>query len=60
MERDALDIRFGHDLGQVQDENGVDLLQLRANLELTVEQRLLGLENYLRFVEALHPFSDRR
>jgi hypothetical protein len=39
-------VRFGHDLAQVQDENGVDLLLLKRQLELTVEERLLRLEQH--------------
>jgi hypothetical protein len=44
------DVRFGHDLTLVQDENGVDLTLLRANLALTVEQRLLALQDLNLFV----------
>jgi len=33
------------DFASIQDENGVDLLHLRANLQLTPEQRLLRLES---------------
>lgn len=33
----------------IQDENGVDLLQIRANLKLTPEERLLRLERAQRF-----------
>jgi hypothetical protein len=44
------DVRFGHDLAQVQDENGVDLLLLKRQLELTVEERLLRLEQHQQFV----------
>jgi len=47
------DLRFGHDLSQIQDENGVDLALLRANLALTVEERLLALEQMIRFAESV-------
>jgi hypothetical protein len=47
------DLRFGHDLSQIQDENGVDLALLRANLALTVEQRLLALEEMIRFAKSV-------
>lgn len=41
------DVRFGHDLSQVQDESGVDLLQLKKQLELSVEERFVNLEKQL-------------
>lgn len=46
-------MRFGHDLSQVQDESGVDLLQLKKQLELSVEERFTNLENQLKFVSEL-------
>lgn len=45
------DVRFGHDLSRVQDENGVDLLLLEQNLALSVEERLLVLEDFIRFAD---------
>lgn len=45
------DIRYGHDLNEVQDENGVDLSLLRANLVLTVEERLLALQDFVEFAD---------
>ena len=48
---DPFDIRFGHDLSQLQDQNGVDLSLLRANAQLSVEARLLALEAMLRFAD---------
>jgi len=56
------DVRFGHDLQRVQDENGVDVSLLEANLKLTVEERLLALEASIRFAESVtrvdHPASS--
>jgi hypothetical protein len=52
------DIRFGHDLNAVQDESGVDVSLLKANLSLTVEQRLLALEDYIRFAESVRRIRD--
>lgn len=48
------DIRFGHDLRHVQDENGVDLLLIKQNLKLSVEERLLALEDFVRFADEVH------
>ncbi len=48
------DVRYGHDLRKVQDENGVDLLLLQQNLTLSVEERLLALEDFLRFADEVH------
>ena len=53
MKPEPKDLRFGHDLSQIQDENGVDLALLRANLALTVEERLLALEEMIRFAESV-------
>lgn len=53
MSRAEKDVRFGHDLNQVQDESGVDLLQLRKQLELSVEERFTNLENQLKFMSEL-------
>ncbi|MBX3251767.1 MAG: hypothetical protein KF901_31605 [Myxococcales bacterium] len=52
---DDRDIRFGHDLDEVQNEHGVDLSLLRANLALTVEERLRALEECIRFAESVRP-----
>jgi len=49
------DIRFGHDLEQLQDEAGVDLSLLAQNLELSVEERLLALQDFVNFVDAVRP-----
>lgn len=54
MKPEPQDLRFGHDLSQIQDENGVDLALLRANLALTVEERLLALEEMIRFADSVH------
>jgi len=51
------DVRFGHDLRQIQDENGVDLSLLQSNQKLSVEQRLLALEEYLRFADSVSQVS---
>lgn len=53
MKPEPQDLRFGHDLLQIQDENGVDLALLRANLALTVEERLLALEEMIRFAQSV-------
>lgn len=55
-----LDVRYGQTPARIQDPNGVDLLQLRVNLTLDVEQRLLALEDFLRFVEAVRPVDGAR
>jgi hypothetical protein len=47
------DIRFGHDLEDVQDENGVDLLLLKRQLALSVEERFRRLEQHAEFVAEL-------
>lgn len=53
------DVRFGHDLKQVQDESGVDLLQLKKQLQLSVEERFANLETQLRFVRELQGSASR-
>ena len=47
------DVRYGHDLQQVQDETGVDLLALKKQLELSVEERFLRLGEHMAFVREL-------
>lgn len=54
------DLRYGHDLSQVQDENGVDLSLLLANLALTVEERLLALQDFVEFADNLSRGSQAR
>ena len=53
MKPEPTDLRFGHDLSQIQDENGVDLALLRENLTRTVEERLLALEEMSHFAESV-------
>lgn len=53
MKPEPTDLRFGHDLSQIQDENGVDLALLRENLTRTVEERLLALEEMIHFAQAV-------
>lgn len=53
------DARYGADLSQIQDEAGVDLLLLRAQLKLSVEERLLNLEKQQRFVAELRGAANR-
>jgi hypothetical protein len=53
------EVRFGHDLTQVQDESGVDLLQLKKQLQLTPEQRLLNLERHIEFMAELRGAAAR-
>jgi len=47
------DIRFGHDLSEIQNADGVDLALIRANLRLSVEERLLALEAQIRLADEL-------
>lgn len=53
------DVRFGHDLRQVQDTNGVDLALLKANLEMSVEERLLALEECILMAETVTRVGER-
>ena len=53
------DPRFGHVPSSVQDENGVDLLSLKQQLALSVEERFLLLEQHQRFVRELQGAADR-
>jgi Tfp pilus assembly protein PilO len=53
------DVRFGHDLAQVQDHAGVDLLALKKQLELSVEERFSNLERQLSFIEELRGSAAR-
>jgi hypothetical protein len=46
-------------LSQVQDENGTDLELLRRHLQLSVEARLLLLEEQLRFATSLREAGSR-
>jgi hypothetical protein len=59
MTKVALDVRFGHDLKEVQNESGVDLLLHRQQRALTVEQRFLNLEKQLEFLEELRKSASR-
>ncbi len=59
MSEAETDVRFGHDLTQVQDESGVDLLQLKKQLQLTPEQRLLNLEQQIEFMRELRGAAER-
>ena len=54
------DVRYGHDLSEVQDENGVDLLLLKRQLSLSVEERLLRLERQLEFARELRDAMSAR
>jgi hypothetical protein len=53
MSKAASDVRFGHDLKEVQNESGVDLLLLQQQRALSVEQRFLNLEKQLEFLDEL-------
>ena len=53
------DVRFGHDLAVVQDAAGVDRLLLERQLELSVEQRLLNLEQQVSFLRELRGSAKR-
>lgn len=59
VSRPEKDVRYGADLSQIQDESGVDLLLLRSQLKLTVEERLLNLERQQRFVAELQGAAKR-
>lgn len=59
MSKAETDVRFGHDLKQVQDESGVDLLQLKKQLDLSVEERFRNLESQLRFMRELRGSAHR-
>jgi hypothetical protein len=54
-----LDVRFGHDLSLVQDHAGVDLLALKKQLQLSVEERFVNLERQLSFLEQLRGAARR-
>lgn len=54
----SIDVRFGHDLSEIQDENGVDLSLLKSNLALSVEERFRALEDFVRFAESIRRVHD--
>lgn len=54
------DVRFGHNLASIQDQNGVDVSLLRSNLRLSVQERLMALEDYLQFVDAVRTVNGTR
>jgi hypothetical protein len=60
VQGDGDDPRFGHALGGVQDESGADLLLLKQQLALTVEERFLRLEQHQEFVSELRGAANRR
>jgi hypothetical protein len=60
MAQPESDLRYGHDLRQVQDENGTDLLLLKQSLNLSVEERLLRLEQGQEFLSELRGSARRR
>jgi hypothetical protein len=53
------DVRFGHDLSEVQDHAGVDLLALKKQLALSVEERFANLEQQLSFLLELRGAARR-
>ena len=53
------DPRYGHDLGAVQNADGVDLLLLREQLSLSVEERFRRLERQLEFLLELKGAANR-
>lgn len=53
MIKTAPDVRFGHDLKEVQNESGVDLLLLQQQRALSVEERFQNLERQLEFLSEL-------
>ena len=57
---DVPDPRNGVDPVDIQDENGTDLLLLRENLKLTVEQRLLELEARVNATEQIKPVASQQ
>ena len=54
------DVRFGHDLREVQDDNGVDLGLLQRNLKLSVEERLRTLEDFIAFADSVRRAEPER
>lgn len=60
MKPTAPDVRFGHDVkNHVQDAHGVDILQLREQLKLSVEERFRRLQQHAEFVERLRGAARR-
>ena len=59
MSEQERDVRFGHDLRAVQDHNGVDLLLLKRQLALTVEERLIELERQIEFASEIRGAAQR-
>ncbi len=59
MSRADDDVRYGHDLSRVQDENGVDLLLLKKQLALSLEERFARLEQHTAFIRELQGTARR-
>ena len=61
VERDERgeDPRFGRDPGAIQNADGVDLLSLREQLSLSVEERFVRLERQLSFLLELRGAAKR-
>ena len=59
MTESERDVRFGALPRDVQDESGVDLLQLKKQLKLSVEERLLNLERQIEFARELRGSARR-
>lgn len=60
MQDERDDPRFGQPFGTVQDESGVDLLLLKQQLALSVEERFLRLEQHQAFVSELQGAANGR
>jgi hypothetical protein len=59
VHNDERDNRFGHNLAEVQDASGVDLLSLKKQLGLPLEERFTNLEKQLSFLHELQGSAQR-
>jgi hypothetical protein len=56
---ESRDPRYGHDLSAVQNAEGVDLLLLREQLSIPIEERFRRLERQLEFLLELKGAANR-
>jgi hypothetical protein len=56
---ESRDPRYGHDLNAVQNAEGVDLLLLREQLSIPIEERFRRLERQLDFLLELKGAANR-
>jgi hypothetical protein len=59
QKEESRDLRYGHDLSVVQNAEGVDLLLLREQLSIPVEERFRRLERQLEFLLELKGAANR-